>query len=161
MNYIVFSGDVFVDLALFSSESQTFFVSKKLGFYSCSAVKGWVLIKYWSSFSNSLTLCSVGSLVSTDLYFISQQYFWQFSWDFQMDHTPKIKSNSTLFTLVKMKKNYSSYYNLYIFFYLIILVFLYWFSLMFIQILHFLEVLIWRRWRIQNGHHFAIMTTYT
>ena len=70
-----------MDLALFSSESQTFFVSKKLGFYSCSAVKGWVLIKILkkrSSFSNSLTLCSVGYLVSTDLYFISQQYYSNF-----------------------------------------------------------------------------------
>lgn len=34
------TGDIFVDLALFSTESQTFFVSKKLGFYSCTAVKG-------------------------------------------------------------------------------------------------------------------------
>ena len=36
----VFLGDVFVDLALYSTESKKVFVSKVVGFYSCSAVKG-------------------------------------------------------------------------------------------------------------------------
>ena len=36
----VFLGDVFVDLGLYSTESKKVFVSKVVGFYSCSAVKG-------------------------------------------------------------------------------------------------------------------------
>ena len=35
-----FSGDVFVDLGLYSTESKKVFVSKQVGFYSCSAIKG-------------------------------------------------------------------------------------------------------------------------
>ncbi|XP_073230094.1 plexin A3-like [Porites lutea] len=100
------TGDVFVDLALYSTESKKVFVSKVVGFYSCSAVKG---CQNCAEGGYRCNWCTYRGLCTDD---VNAECPGEFILPIQ-DRTagskgcPRLKSNTTLYIPVGIKTNIS------------------------------------------------------
>lgn len=98
------TGDVFVDLDLFSNESNTVFISRRLGFYSCSAARG---CRHCAEGNYDCNWCTYLGKCTSDG---AADCPGEFIWPVQKRTTsptgcPRLKANVTLLIPVDVKTN--------------------------------------------------------